>query len=278
MDKHLVFIRSIVCIACFFTLLWGCEKQEEPPQKSREITKKIIIAEPAAQKSQPPEKMAVEKPDPIEETAAATPESGPQPPKQPVDATPKNVVATMPPNSQTVEKPDGARSVSTKTAKMPTPETPPQIPKQNPDTAPKTIVASVSPERPKIETPEISDLYNPEGKLDPFEPLFRKEPESIPMRKKKSKRRTPLTPLEKIDLSQLKLSAVILAPSGNRALVQETSGKGYIVKKGTYIGIYSGKIVEILEDQVIVEEEVEDIYGKVSIVKKSLKLQKPPGE
>lgn len=278
MDKHLVFIRSIVCIACFFTLLWGCEKQEEPPQKSREITKKIIIAEPAAPKSQPPEKMAVEKPAPIEETPTATPESGPQPSKQPVDATPKNVVAPMPPTPQTVEKPDAAKSISTKTAKMPTPETPPQVPKQHTDTAPKTIVASVSPTRPKIETPEISDLYNPEGKLDPFEPLFRKEPESIPMRKKKSKRRTPLTPLEKMDLSQLKLSAVILAPSGNRALVQETSGKGYIVKKGTYIGIYSGKIVEILEDQIIVEEEVEDIYGKVSIVKKSLKLQKPPGE
>jgi len=278
MDKHLVFIRSIVCIACFFTLLWGCEKQEEPPPKSREITKKIIIAEPAAPKSQPPEKVAVEKPAPIEETAAATPETVPQPPKQPVDATPKNVVAPMPPTPQTVEKPDAAKSVSTKTAKMPTPEIPPQVPKQNADTAPKTIVASVSPERPKIETPAISDLYNPEGKLDPFEPLFRKEPESIPIRKIKSKRRTPLTPLEKIDLSQLKLSAVILAPSGNRALVQETSGKGYIVKKGTYIGIYSGKIVEILEDQIIVEEEVEDIYGKVSIVKKSLKLQKPPGE
>lgn len=278
MDKHLVFIRSIVCIACFFTLLWGCEKQEEPPQKSREITKKIIIAEPAAPKSQPPEKMAVEKPAPIEKTPTATPESGPQPSKQPVDATPKNVVAPMPPTPQTVEKPDAAKSISTKTAKMPTPETPPQVPKQHTDTAPKTIVASVSPTRPKIETPEISDLYNPEGKLDPFEPLFRKEPESIPMRKKKSKRRTPLTPLEKMDLSQLKLSAVILAPSGNRALVQETSGKGYIVKKGTYIGIYSGKIVEILEDQIIVEEEVEDIYGKVSIVKKSLKLQKPPGE
>jgi len=278
MDKHLVFIRSIVCIACFFTLLWGCEKQEEPPQKSREITKKIIIAEPAAPESQPPEKMAVEKPASIEETATATPESGPQPPKQPVNVTPKNVVAPMPPTPQTVEKPDAAKSISTKTAEMPTPEIPPQAPKQPADTTPKIIVASVSPERPKIETPEISDLYNPEGKLDPFEPLFKKEPESTPIRKTKSKRRAPLTPLEKIDLSQLKLSAVILAPSGNRALVQETSGKGYIVKKGTYIGIYSGKIVEILGDQIIVEEEVEDIYGKVSIVKKSLKLQKPPGE
>jgi type IV pilus assembly protein PilP len=155
---------------------------------------------------------------------------------------------------------------------------PHQLPKQPAETTQKTIVASVSPTRPKIETPEISDLYNPEGKLNPFEPLFRKEPESISVKEKKSKRRTPLTPLEKMDLSQLKLSAILLAPSGSRALVQETSGKGYIVKKGTYIGINSGKIVEILEDQIIVEEEAEDIYGKVSIVKKSLKLQKPPGE
>ncbi len=278
MDKHLVFIRSIICIACFFTLLWGCEKQEEPPPKSREITKKIIISEPPAPKSQPPEKIEVEKLPSVEETATPIPESLPQKPKQPVDATPKNVVAPMPPTPQTVEKPDAAKSVSTKTAKMPAPETPPQVPKQNADTAPKTIVASVSPERPKIETPEISDLYNPEGKLNPFEPLFRKEPASIAVKKKKSKRRTPLTPLEKMDLSQLKLSGIILAPSGNRALVQEASGKGYVVKKGTYIGIHSGKIFEILADQIIVEEEAEDIYGKVSIVKKSLKLQKPPGE
>lgn len=278
MDKHLVFIRSIVCIACFFTLLWGCEKQEDPPAKSREITKKIIIVEQAAPKSQPPEKIEVEKPASVEETATSIPESTPQPPKQPVDTTHKTVVASVPPTPQKVEKSEAVKSVSTKAAGKPTPEIPPQVPKQNADTAHKTIVASVSPTSPKVETPEISDLYNPEAKLDPFEPLFRKEPASIAVRKKKSKRRSPLTPLEKMDLSQLKLSGIILAPSGNRALVQEASGKGYVVKKGTYIGIHSGKIVEILEDQIIVEEEAEDIYGKVSIVKKSLKLQKPPGE
>ncbi len=270
MNKHLVFIRSIVCVACFFTLLLGCEKQEELPPKSREITKKIIISEQAAPKSQPPEKIEVEKPAGLEEVATSKSESMPQPPKLPVDATPKNVVAPMLPTPQKFEKPEAA--------KTPTPQIPHQAPKQNAETAHKTIVASESPASPKIETPEISDLYNPETKLDPFEPLFRKEPASIAVRKKKSKRRSPLTPLEKMDLSQLKLSGIILAPSGNKALVQEASGKGYVVKKGTYIGIYSGKIVEILEDQIIVEEEAEDIYGKVSIVKKSLKLQKPPGE
>ena len=272
MDKHIVFIRSIICIACLFTLLWGCEKKEEPPQQSREITKKIILAEPAAPKSQPTEKMAVDKPAAEEKTATAAPESTPQPPQQPVAAPPKKVVSPMPPAPPKVEKPDAVKSPAVPTAKKPSPEMPPQDPKQ------KTIVASATPVGVKIETLAVSDLYNSEGRLDPFEPLFRKEPESVSVRKKKSKRRTPLTPLEKMDLSQLKLSAVILAPSGNRALVRETSGKGYIVKKGTYIGIHSGKIVEILKDQIIVEEEAEDIYGKVSIVKKSLKLQKPPGE
>ncbi len=128
-----------------------------------------------------------------------------------------------------------------------------------------------------VESPAAS-FYSPEGKLDPFEPLFKKERISVAVGKKKIKRRKPLTPLERVNLSQLSLVGIIRAPSGNRALVQETSGKGYVVKKGTYIGTQSGKIVQILEDRIIVEEESEDIYGKVSLIKKPLKLQKPPGE
>ena len=130
----------------------------------------------------------------------------------------------------------------------------------------------------KIKVAEISDVYNPEGKLDPFEPLFKKERVSLAAGKKKIKRRKPLTPLERVNLSQLTLVGIIQAPSGSRALVQESSGKGYVVKKGTYIGTNSGKIIKILKDRIIIEEESEDIYGKVSMVQKPLKLQKPPGE
>ena len=43
MDKHFAFIRGIVCIICFFPVLWGCEKPSEPPLKSKQITKKIIV-------------------------------------------------------------------------------------------------------------------------------------------------------------------------------------------------------------------------------------------
>ena len=209
MDKHSVFISRIVCIICFFPLLWGCEKPSEPPLKSKQITKKIIVEKKEDQK-----------------------------------ATAKQKVTAPSDVSNTKQK----------------------------------LVAEKSTAPEKAKTPDISLLYNPEGKLDPFEPLFRKESASLPVGKKKGKTRKPLTPLEKINLSQLTLVGIIQAPSGNRALVQESSGKGYVVKKGTYIGTNSGKIAQILKDRIIIEEESEDIYGKVSIIKKPIKLQKPPGE
>jgi type IV pilus assembly protein PilP len=121
-------------------------------------------------------------------------------------------------------------------------------------------------------------LYNPAGKIDPFEPLFRDKPSPEKVKKSKRKRRVPRTPLERIDISQLKLVGIILAASGNRALVEESSGKGYVIKKGTYIGTNAGKVTAIEKDAVIVEEEYEDVFGKLKVQKKELKLPKPPGE
>jgi Tfp pilus assembly protein PilP len=119
--------------------------------------------------------------------------------------------------------------------------------------------------------------YDPKGKIDPFEPLYKEEKE-VAVAKLKRKKRIPRTPLERIDLSQLKLVGIILAASGNRALVEEASGKGYVIKEGTYIGTNGGKIVSIQKEIVTVEEELEDVYGKLTIRKKELKLPKPPGE
>jgi type IV pilus assembly protein PilP len=189
--------------------LWGCEKPSEPPLKSRQITKKIVVEKKEIQKA---------------------------------TAKPKEIKPADISNSK------------------------------------QKLVAEKSPIAQKTKTPESTDLYNPEGKLDPFEPLFKKERVSLAVGKKKIKRRKPLTPLERVNLSQLTLVGIIRSPSGNRALVQESTGKGYVVKKGTYIGTNSGKIVQILKDRIIIEEESENIYGKVSIIKKPLKLQKPPGE
>ena len=121
-------------------------------------------------------------------------------------------------------------------------------------------------------------LYNPGGKIDPFEPLFKNEPSQSETIKKKRKIREPRTPLERIDIGQLRLVGIILAASGNRALVEESTGKGYVIKKGTYIGTNAGKVTAIEKDMVIVEEEYEDVFGKLKVQKKELKLPKPAGE
>jgi len=124
----------------------------------------------------------------------------------------------------------------------------------------------------------VPDQYIPTGKIDPFIPLFKEEQVVAVAKSTKKRRRGHLTPLEKVDLSQLKLLGVILAPSGNRAMVSEVNGKGYVVTLGTYMGISSGRVIEILKDRIIVEEEVENILGKISLRKRELKLQKPAGE
>ena len=122
-------------------------------------------------------------------------------------------------------------------------------------------------------------LYNPAGKLNPFEPLFSVEPE---------KHIGPITPvidprgqsteIQKFDLKQLKLTGVILTISGNKALVREPAGKGHIVTIGTYIGNCGGKVVSILNDKVIVEERWKDYAGKIDIKHKELRLLKNTGK
>jgi type IV pilus assembly protein PilP len=121
--------------------------------------------------------------------------------------------------------------------------------------------------------------YNPTGKIDPFAPLVKDEPaKPLLTEKSKSEKREPATPLELVDLSQLKLTAVIRTPSGFKAMVEESTGKGYIVGIGTYMGIHSGKVVNIFKDRIVVEEEVEDALGNIANRNSELKFQKPSGE
>jgi len=121
--------------------------------------------------------------------------------------------------------------------------------------------------------------FDPTGKLNPFLPFFSDESEKIAEKTDNQKRkREPLTPLEKIDIAQLRLTAITRTPSGNIALVEEANGKGYVLNEGTYIGLNSGKVINVLSDKVVIEEEIENIFGKVSIQERELKLQKPTGE
>ena len=67
----------------------------------------------------------------------------------------------------------------------------------------------------------------------------------------------------------------MLSEKGNKALVEDASGKGHMIHEGTYIGANAGKVSRILKDRVIIEEKIEDAYGKIRTQKKILKLNKP---
>lgn len=132
------------------------------------------------------------------------------------------------------------------------------------------------------EAPQLAKrIYDPKVRVNPFIPLFRSEDAgaSAPVSEKsKRKKRIPQTPLEKISLEQLKLVGVIRAATGNRALVEDSSGKGYIIKKGTYIGLNSGIVTQIDAGGVFIEEELENLMGALVLQNTEMKLQKPAGE
>jgi type IV pilus assembly protein PilP len=110
--------------------------------------------------------------------------------------------------------------------------------------------------------------YNPAGKPDPFKPFIQLTPV------KRVSGSLPLTPLQKFDISQLKLVAIISTPEGNIALVEDGTGKGYFLKKGTLVGKNDGKVTKILKDRVIIEEVYQDVLGRTKTSEISLTLHK----
>jgi len=82
--------------------------------------------------------------------------------------------------------------------------------------------------------------YNPVGKRDPFEPLITK---TKPLSKGKIEKAKG--PLEKFELGQFRLLAMLLVKGTPRAMVKAPDGKSYIVKPGDKIGKLDGVIVNI---------------------------------
>ena len=108
--------------------------------------------------------------------------------------------------------------------------------------------------------------YQPSGKRDPFfSPLHRvTETESVPDEAS--------TPLQRLDLGQFKLVGVILDTSEPKALIEDNSGLGYIVTRGTLIGSRGGVIRAIESRRVVVEEYDVDFYGKRQVHERELNL------
>ncbi len=131
------------------------------------------------------------------------------------------------------------------------------------------------------EVPAREFAYDDQDKTNPFMPLVEgpatqdqetTETEGDRPPRQLPKEVRPKSPLEKFDLGQLQVVGIMRTPERRIALVEEPSGRGYIVTKGMYIGVMSGQVVDIQDDKMIVEETVTDIFGKVSTRTTEMKL------
>ena len=95
--------------------------------------------------------------------------------------------------------------------------------------------------------------YDPSGKPDPFKAFILA---SRPQEEVAPKVVRQLTPLQKMPLSEIQtgLKAIIWGQLGIKALVEDTTGKGYVVQEGTYVGQHNGIVKKIYEDRIVVEE------------------------
>jgi type IV pilus assembly protein PilP len=289
MKNSLATMRALFCLIAAMLLLVGCDEPDKTVAQPQTVRKKITakaetgppaataVAAKPAQPAPAPAAAAGEKPVVAQAAKPQTPPSVPVPSPGPKEPPPTQAVERPPPAGPAPAAPLPPPKAPTASESSPPPGATSLEPNDNSQQSSMAAAASQIAALLNIQAPPP---YNPKGKVDPFAPLLQDESVAAAAGKltAKSDPSRPKTPLEKIDLGQLKLVAIVTAPDGNRALVEEASGKGYIIKEGTYIGLNSGKVVGIKGDKVLIEEEFEDIYGKTVMKKKEITLPKPPGE
>ncbi len=95
--------------------------------------------------------------------------------------------------------------------------------------------------------------YDPAGRRDPFRP---------PRASVTAHSGEPRTPLQRYEIGQLRLVAIIYDTTQPRAVVEDEQGLGYIVKVGTPIGPNEGEVRAIEQGRVLIQEESVDFYGE----------------
>ena len=107
---------------------------------------------------------------------------------------------------------------------------------------------------------------NFEGWRNPFKPFITKVVE------KNGEESRPKSPLEKYNVNELKLIAIIWGIKKPTAMIEDPDGIGYVIKKGTLVGDKKGKVVKIMKDKVIVKERFRDLLGNSQVEEVALEL------
>ena len=116
--------------------------------------------------------------------------------------------------------------------------------------------------------PEEEYRYDPTGKPDPFRSFIKREIQLGP---------ALTAPLERFDLSQLKVTAIIWGTERPRALVRDPAGKGYVIQAGAAIGKNKWRVIEILDNMVLVKETYVDFRDRATTKEVEMRLYENQG-
>jgi Tfp pilus assembly protein PilP len=111
--------------------------------------------------------------------------------------------------------------------------------------------------------------YSAQDRRDPLAPLLKEVLPDV-LRPKPRLPERPLGPLERFDIAALKLVGIVWGELGRKALIKAPDGKSYFATLETYMGKYSGKVIAIENDYLVIEEQYLNTEDK--LVPKTLTL------
>jgi type IV pilus assembly protein PilP len=128
-------------------------------------------------------------------------------------------------------------------------------------TATNTSLAPESPAALSVTKNENAFTYRLEGRLDPFIPFISDKTETNLDPNEIVETKDQLTGMQLFEPGQLTLVALVHSQDQKFAMVEDVTGKGYIIKEGTKIG-RRGVVRSIIPNKVLIEEIAMTRAGK----------------
>lgn len=151
-----------------------------------------------------------------------------------------------------------------------------QVPPPPPQAVEADAVVGEGVTAPELTTQQQAELpyvYNSEGRRDPFEP-YRSVRAALEtsVENRGAKQESDLTPLERWELDQIRIIAILWDGQNPRAMVLTPEGTSHTVTRGVKIGRNFGVIRDIKEGAIVVAEKI-FVNGKAKTEIQTMELR-----
>ncbi len=120
------------------------------------------------------------------------------------------------------------------------------------------------------EQPAEVFVYRSAGRRDPFAPIVSKQEKKAGLGDR--------PPLERYNISEFKLSAIMWGGFGYNAMLEGPDGKGYFIRVGTILGPNRGVVKKITQNMIVIEEKFKNAMGETERKEIQVQLRKKQEE